>query len=469
MAETISAKEGIRARQSRRLRLRIYGMGVLTMVAVGGTLLLTCRPPADLGRQMAAVTTYAIASAGEHFSNDTLVAYVEQVHRDADAEISIYDPRWTLVATNVQPALHPPMSDQKPHPRTERALRDDNLVVPIVRAGVLVGYGVGRPSRPQLPRDHCWDIAMTLVWSGLAALLFSKAIGEPPERIAAAARAFENGDLSVRAGVNHPSEIGSVSRALDEMSDRNEHLMDAQRELLASVSHELRTPLARIRVAIDLAAEGNGETARDSLIDVSEDLAELERLIGDIFSAARLDQSSSRRDDTRMPLTRTSVSLDQLVTRAVGRLHSQYPERAFTTEISSRAVGILVECDVVLLRRAIENVLDNAHKYSPVAEDVFTRVGVDAEHVVIDVVDHGFGISSADLPFVFSPFFRTDRSRARTTGGVGMGLALAKRVVEAHGGHLELMSELDVGTIVTCRLPVSCARTNDEATLTRPV
>jgi len=112
-----------------------------------------------------------------------------------------------------------------------------------------------------------------------------------------------------------------------------------------------------------------------------------------------------------------------------------------------------VEGDAVLLRRALDNLLDNAQKYSPPDSAIRLRAGRSRIGVVVDVIDSGEGISAEDLSRLFTPFFRGDKSRTRGTGGVGLGLSLARRIVEAHGGTLTAASTPRVGTTMSVELP----------------
>jgi two-component system OmpR family sensor kinase len=114
-----------------------------------------------------------------------------------------------------------------------------------------------------------------------------------------------------------------------------------------------------------------------------------------------------------------------------------------------------IEADPNLLRRVIENLLENANKYSPASSPIRLSLVAQDGQAVVTVADRGQGIGPEDLPFVFQPFFRADRSRTRQTGGVGLGLALSERIVEAHGGRIEIQSELGKGTRVTFTVPLA--------------
>jgi signal transduction histidine kinase len=155
-----------------------------------------------------------------------------------------------------------------------------------------------------------------------------------------------------------------------------------------------------------------------------------------------------------VPLHRTEVDLAELLEKAVAHQRAIHLERPYTLKVCEGAMPRRIYADSVLVRRAIENVLDNAHKYSPPGSPVNVSVTASPTALLVEIRDWGFGIRPDDLSRVFSPFFRADRSRTRATGGVGLGLALAKRIMDAHGGGIDLASQVDAGTTVTFRLPL---------------
>ncbi|MEP6652294.1 MAG: HAMP domain-containing sensor histidine kinase [Myxococcales bacterium] len=441
----------------RRLLLHIYGVGIVTMIAVAGTLIVMHVPRDRVPRYVVATTKFAIQVAGQHLADGSVAEYLAQLRRETDLQVSLYDRNGALLGSNVTPPLPAPTADDQKRALTHPELRGDNVVVALHQGGAIIGYGVGRHTRPGPRNDPRWDVLIALAWIGLAALVLSRTLGGPLDRIATAARAFGRGDLSVRTGVNRGDEIGDVARAFDDMSASIVRLMEGQRELLAGVSHELRTPLARIRVALDLAAEGDAETARTSLVDVRQDLEELEGLISNIFSAARLEMAVAARGPVEMPLAFSHLDVVSLVNKAVERLRVQFRDRPFLIDVSAPALTACIDGDSVLIRRALENVVENAHKYSPAGSEVNIRLEVKDGTIIIAVTDRGIGIAPSDLPRVFAPFFRTDRSRTRSTGGIGLGLALAKRVAESHGGAISIESAVDRGTRVTFTFPAVVA------------
>ena len=272
----------------------------------------------------------------------------------------------------------------------------------------------------------------------------SRSITRPIERLTAAAEAFGRGELSARSGVQSDDEVGRLARSFDEMAARIQAARKAEKELLANVSHELRTPLARMRVAMELI-EPREEPLRRRLDAVAEELDELERLIADVLTASRLDLADA-------PLRRGPVSAAELVEKGRKRVLALEPDRPVQTEVDP---GLAVDGDEALLSRALDNLLDNARKYgggpqSPIRVEA-RQVGPEA---VLAVSDSGAGIPPEELERVFDPFYRGSAGRSRASG-FGLGLALARRVVEAHGGRIQASNVAGGGARIEMRLPVS--------------
>jgi signal transduction histidine kinase len=273
----------------------------------------------------------------------------------------------------------------------------------------------------------------------------------PLAHLAEVARSLGEGRLSMRVRLRRRDEFGQVADAFDEMADRIERLVRAQRELMANVSHELRTPLARIQVALDLGQEGGAEVARESLAEISEDLRELEALVSDILTLAKLDGLDIP-GSPLPPVHKQETSLTAVCEKAAAKFRVRHPTRELKTAFANLPAR---EVDPVLFRRALDNLLDNADKYSPADQPVVFEADSLDGTVRFQVRDYGDGISASDLPLVFDPFFRAERSRARSgAGGFGLGLSLVKSIVEAHGGLIELAPAEGGGTRATLTLPL---------------
>jgi signal transduction histidine kinase len=289
-------------------------------------------------------------------------------------------------------------------------------------------------------------LVLVVLVLAIASLPLARAMSRPLEQLSRAAERLGQGDLGARANLRPGDEIGELGRAFDEMAARLGRLLEGHRELLANVSHELRTPMARIRVALDLAAEAEPDTARRRLGDIERDLGELETLVADLLTTSRLDGGGA------LVLRRERVDLVLAVGEAVQRCRSGHPQREILADLDAVPA---FDGEPGLLARVFDNLLSNAVKYSDPSSTVRVRLQSRDGGVVLGIEDQGIGIAPEDQSRVFTPFFRTDRSRARDTGGVGLGLALSKQIVEAHGGRISLGSRPGEGTTVLVFLPVA--------------
>jgi signal transduction histidine kinase len=273
----------------------------------------------------------------------------------------------------------------------------------------------------------------------------------PLEQLTDAARRLGAGDLSARSGIDRADEVGELARAFDEMATRLVQLLQTEKELLANVSHELRTPLARIRVALQLAEEAaDPEKLRARLAGLGTDLAELESLVEDTLATARLDAVRS----DRLPLRQERVALAEIVSRSRERFAELHPQHVLALTLPADLP--LLDGDPALLRRALDNLLDNSARYAdPDDGEIEVAAEPCGTGVRLEVRDRGIGVDAADLPRLFEPFFRADASRARATGGVGLGLALCRRIVEAHGGTITAERRDGGGLVVRVELPVA--------------
>ncbi|NVJ26019.1 HAMP domain-containing protein [Myxococcus sp. AM011] len=453
-----------------RLLLRIYLVGLAQLVLVVATLYVArffiLEKPLKHGFTRNAA--YNIREWEELLEDPVaLQASLDRAARLLEARVTLRDASGRLIATNTAsptPALGPVELEHL----AERGERfsggppPHSLTLPIPEDGPVEAYAtiITRPPEPP-PGNTALVLGAVLLCTAITSLAFARTLAEPLQRLAEVARALGEGKLDTRTGIRRRDELGQVAEAFDEMAGRITNLLRSQKELLANVSHELRTPLARIRVALDLAEEGDAATAREMLTDITGDLSELERLVDDVLTTAKLDLASEGATTGTPPLRPEQVEIRGLVEKAASRFRSARPGRVL--EVSVEGAMPTLEADPMLLRRALDNLLDNAGKYSESGTAVRLRAlsGTPGE-LSLEVADEGIGIEPEDLSRVGTPFFRTDRSRARRTGGVGMGLALARRIVDAHGGTLTLESRPGVGTTARILLPVPRAEARVE-------
>jgi signal transduction histidine kinase len=323
----------------------------------------------------------------------------------------------------------------------------------VVRSDDSSVLGVYEPNRPGFPWHFVLPLGVgVLVVVGAASLWFSRRLVRPLGELAGAARRFGGGETTARARLRRDDELGEVGRAFDDMADRTAALLSAQRQLMADVSHELRTPLARIRVALELAVE-DPVAASDVLSSVGVDLDEIDQLIETILTTARLDS------DSGVELRKAPITVGELAVRARAGFAARHPGRILEERVASAGLAeASIDCDAVLVRRALDNLLDNAANYSEAATPVVLTIApVQASEpgrrALFSVSDRGIGMSADELERAFTPFWRADGSRARRTGGVGLGLALARRIARAHGGEVTLQSSPGSGTTAHLELP----------------
>lgn len=410
-------------------------------------------PPGRLGR--GGFETFAAQHVAFDRNNPpALRETMEWLRVEIGVRVTLFQPDGTVIAST---------HEQPPRPLTAGVINTlpvhgfipgpdstSTYVVGIYEHGKLVAYVITDRFEFRRPLSRQFVLMgglVTLVLIG--SLLFARSLARPLRHMARVAREFGSGKLTVRARLDRRDELGAVAKAFDDMADRITALLHGQRELLANVSHELRTPLARIRVALDLAAEGDAEAARDALANISTDWGDLDRLVEDVLAAARLDLGSS--EPGGLPLRRDRVDIGEMLEAAWERAQLIYPGERLELELGDDLPPI--EGDGGLLRRVVDNLVDNARKYSEPKSPIILRARRERSGVAITVTDYGMGIEAADLPHIFTPFFRADRSRTRKTGGVGLGLTLVRRIVTAHGGNVDVKSEVGQGTEMCVYLP----------------
>jgi signal transduction histidine kinase len=430
---------------------RIYGHGLVLIVLIALALSLVAWA---LGRRMAPrepekVVAYLAARVEERMTSPArLEAELRELKEGLGVEATVFAPDGAVRAAAGDRAA--PLTPREVAALGRGPIRVDGRGFTFAaRLPSGAGYVVAEP----MPHTRSYGRLAVFLAAVLAVLAIgsyptARSIASPLEKLTAVARRLGEGDLSARAGLRARGEVGELAGAFDEMAERLQRLVRSERELLANVSHELRTPLARIRVALELAAEGDHEKAQRYLTEIGDDLAELDGLVEEILTAARLSGAGP----SGLPVHRARLELGTLLGEVAARFRAEDPRRSLALEVAEGLPP--VEADAPLLRRLLDNLLDNARKYSEPGAPVTLAARAEPAAVVLEVRDRGIGIDAADLPRLFTPFFRTDRSRARGTGGVGLGLTLAKRIAEAHGGTIAVESAPGQGTTVRVVLPV---------------
>jgi two-component system OmpR family sensor kinase len=277
----------------------------------------------------------------------------------------------------------------------------------------------------------------------------------PLERMGETAGAIAGGDLSRRVEpADEKTEVGRLGLALNSMLGQIEHAFAERtasetrlRRFVADASHELRTPLTSIRGYAELFRRG-ANTRPDDLAKtmrrIEEAAARMGVLVDDLLLLARLDQGR--------PLEHGPVDLTRLVAAAVDDLRATSPERPVTYDASG---PVVVNGDEFRLRQVLANLLENARSHTPPATPVDVRVSQAGDTAIVEVRDHGPGMSAEDAARAFERFWRSDPSRTRSSGGAGLGLAIVAAITEAHGGHAEVETAPGEGATFRVSIPLT--------------
>lgn len=282
----------------------------------------------------------------------------------------------------------------------------------------------------------------------LLTVLFSRSILGPIEALIAAARKMEKGDLSQRVNVQTGGEVGELAAAFNAMADGLDRLEQLRRNMVTDVAHELRTPLSNIRGYLEALQDGLIHPSPQMIASLHEEAMLLNRLVDDLQELALAEAG-------QLKLIRQAVRLEDIINKIVQLLHTRALDKELTIEVNLPAELPEVEVDPERVGQVLRNLLNNAITNTPEGGRITVTARAIDSQVEISVHDTGAGIAPEHLPFIFERFYRVDKSRARLTGGAGLGLAIVKQLVEAHGGQVNVASEVGKGTTVWFTSPIA--------------
>lgn len=239
--------------------------------------------------------------------------------------------------------------------------------------------------------------------------------------------------------VRGKDEIKRVANSFAQMRQRVDDLLASKERLLRDVSHEIRSPLARIRLRLEFIAD---DQQREQL---NHDITLIDNLASELLERAYLDSGASKK-------TFTQVDLGEILTEVV----ASFAEHADNIKLALPEQPVTIFGSTRLLTRCLSNLLQNSLKYSKLdKESILLKLSQTAEHAEIAISDHGEVIPATELDHLFEPFYRPDASRTSATGGTGLGLALVKSIVLAHGGEVHATSPATGGLSIKINLPLS--------------
>jgi two-component system sensor histidine kinase CpxA len=323
--------------------------------------------------------------------------------------------------------------------------QSEYLLIPDFQ-GVTLGRVLARPRVIALP------LIVAALVSGLVCLVLARYLTAPLARLRRASETYASGDLSMRVAPSlgaRKDEVAQLAQAFDRMAEQLQALMGAQRQLLSDVSHELRSPLARLQVALGLARQRTDVHAGEELDRIEREAERLNELIGQVLSLAKLESGVTAP-------AREPVDLAELLERVAA--DADFEARAANRRVEiANSTPVRIEGDTRLLQSALENIVRNAVRYTAEGTAVTLSLARDGEKArwLVTIRDHGPGVPQEMLPRLFDPFVRVGDARDRASGGHGLGLAIAKKAIRAHGGEVFATNEPSGGLSVVVALPVA--------------
>lgn len=336
---------------------------------------------------------------------------------------------------------------------------DLNAGTPIVvndnRVGTLLA--VQATANPTPASDFLAGVHQSTWIGGVTAALIALVLGfilfrqivAPVGAVTSAAQRIAAGQLDQRVPVRSQDEIGQLAASFNQMADALANDRQLRRTMIADIAHELRTPLSVIQANLEAMLDGVLPSSSEEIASLRDEAALLKRLIDDLrlLSLAEAGQ---------LKLERTSTDLGALIESALDHARPQAEASGVKLDTDIAANLPLVNADADRIRQVIGNLLSNALRHTPHDGRVTVRTALgakDRSSIRVEVIDTGSGIAAEDLPHVFDRFYRADKSRARSSGGSGIGLAIVKQLVEAHSGQVGVESQPGHETTFSFTLP----------------
>lgn len=328
---------------------------------------------------------------------------------------------------------------------------------PIVVNGATIGYLllVSQDQMASAAQNFLDDLRLSLLAAALVAgalgivlgVLLSRTLTAPLAQLAAAARSFAAKDWRQRVPVRGAQEIAETAAAFNQMAEELERQETLRRNMVADIAHELRTPLTVLQGNLRAMLDEVYPLDRSEIATLYDETRLLSRLVDDLRELALADAR-------QLPLNLQSLDVSEVIRRAVANFEiaaDAQNVRVKTEEVEHLPI---VRADPDRVAQILRNLLTNALRHTPAGGMITVGAGREGEFVRVWVSDTGEGIAPEDLPHVFERFYRADKTRARTSGGAGLGLAIAKALVEAMGGTIGVTSQHGHGSTFWFTLPL---------------
>jgi two-component system sensor histidine kinase BaeS len=341
----------------------------------------------------------------------------------------------------------------------ESLQRDRGRGVPIIVDGNVVGWlrsvPLSQSPRPDSPEARFLaDTTRAILYSALGAtaialllgVLLARTLTRPIRELTLVTRVLAKGDLGQQVSVRTRDELGELAASFNQMSADLARVSELRRQMMADIAHELRTPLSLILGYTESLSDGKLPATQETFDIIHDEAQHLSRLIDDL-------RTLSLADAGELPLARRPVDPRTLLERAMSAHLPEAQQQGISIQVDASPDLPQVEVDPGRMAQVLENLVNNALRYTPEGGRIILSVKAEVNTINLRVQDNGVGIAPEDLPYVFDRFYRSDKARQRHGGESGLGLAIARSIVEAHGGSLSVESTLGEGTTFTIALP----------------
>lgn len=328
-------------------------------------------------------------------------------------------------------------------------------------ASILTFFNVWFSAQLMFASEHDLLLAIVLLVfaSGIAMILgffLSSTVTERVNLLKGAAQKLAQGELQTRVPVSGRDEVSALAVTFNQMAEqlqtadqKQKELENLRRDLIAWVGHDLQTPLTSMRAILEALSDGvveDPEMVKRYLLTAQRDVMSLSALIDDLFQMSQLDTGG-------FPLQRSTASLSDLVSDTLESFShlAMQQEIKLEGQVASNVDPIFM--DTQAIGRVLNNLISNALRHTPSGGEIKVNARRTGSGVEVTVSDTGEGIRPQDIPHIFERFYRGEKSRNRGTGGAGLGLAIARSIIQAHGGDIQVESKLGQGTRFTFHIP----------------
>jgi histidine kinase len=320
--------------------------------------------------------------------------------------------------------------------------------------GLRRGQGSGFASELYINFQESFQEA--LIWAAIAAgivalgvsLILSQRVVTPVREMTSASQYIADGNYEERVQDRSADELGQLARSFNQMAEKLQQAETLRRQLIGDVAHELRTPLTSIKGSMEGLMDGVLPASSETFQQIHDEAERLNRLVTDLQELNRVEAGA-------FELALGTVQISDLVKTVFKRFDQQYKEKGVELTSAIPADLAPVQIDENRIIQVLTNLIGNAFRYTPEGGQVNVGAVQTGSNVQITVKDTGLGIPEEHLPHIFTRFYRVDKSRSRSAGGSGIGLTIARHILEAHGGQIRVDSAgVNQGSTFTFTLPV---------------